>query len=307
MKLSRMVVLVLIGLGVVAIAAVKIVNVLTPHVQVIRVRLELDEETRPVVAGAIAAFDESEPLIEARVLPFGDTSVADLTIGRGSGGIPWRTRGWRLWSRLETLAWLEGKLGRPLILPLRTGKLAGTDFDNLIGEARGQGVAGFAVPETPQEYRATFKRWLELSAADHVDKNADTREILYLSAIKTVQATLDGLSRGKVLFVVAPDQFGTWIQRTPNTHPEAFPLPGSRTPGSSWAIGTTESILLSPESKKDAARASAALATYLTSKGVARQLAGKLPGDFHTWTVAPEKGGLPLVDAPDRLMDPVGK
>ena len=303
MKKSRLVAGVLIGLVLVAVVSVTIAKVLRPQVQAIRVRLELDGETRPVVSEAIAAFDESESLIEALILPLDDTSSADLTIGRIPEGLPWRTRGWRLWSRLETLAWLEGKLGRPLILSLRTGKLTGADFDSLIGEARGLGVAGFAVPEAPPEYGATFMLWLELTAAAHAEENSDTRKELYLAPDRTVQAALDGLSRGKTLFVLAPDQFGTWIQRTPDTHPEALPLPGSRTPGVSWAIGFTERIMLSPGSKKGAARASAALATYLTSKGTARLLAGKLPGDFHSWTEIPQEGELPLVDAPDRLVD----
>jgi len=307
MKKKRIIVSIGIGLVLVALASFTIVMVLMPRVQVIRVRLALDEETRPVVAEAIAAFDESEALIEALVLPIDDASVAELTIGRGTGGIPWRTHGWRLWSRLETLAWLEGKLGKPLILPLRAGKLAGADFDKLIGEARELGISGFAIPEAPQEYGATFNLWLELSAAAHAAKDADTRKKLYLATARTTQAALDGLSRGKVLFVLAPDQFGTWIQRTPDTHPEAFPLPGSRTHGASWAIGSTERIMLSQESKKEAALASVALATYLTSKGVARQLAARLPGDFHSWTVVPNKGEPPKVDAPDRLVDPVGK
>jgi len=303
MKKKHIVASVGIGLGIIALGSVLITTLLIPKVEVIRVRLDLDEETRPVVAQAIAAFVESEALIEVLIMPYDDSSNADLTIGRGGGGIPWRTRGWRLWSRLETLAWLEGKLGRPLILPLRTGKLAGADFDNLIGEARALGIAGFSVPETPQEYGATFNRWLELSASAHADKNADTRRKLYLATTRTVQAALDGLSRGKVLFVLAPDQFGTWIQRTPDTHPEAFPLPGSRSPGASWAIGSTERIMFPPESKEGAANAAADLATFLTSKGTARQLAGKLPGDFHTWTVAPHKGELPLVEAPETLVD----
>jgi hypothetical protein len=287
---------------VVAIAAVFLVR--ATRVDVVRVSLRVDDAARNRLIAAISAFDEGNRSVSVSVLPPGEAAEADLVLDSAqSGGIPWRTIGWRIWTRLETAAGIEGRLSRPIIRPMREAALTDREFEFVLESARKSGIVPIVVPAQAPAYGKALDKWIELSGIARgglVDWSAKG----YIARLASLRDALDRLARGKALFMIGPDSIGELISPSRDNHPEGFPLPGSRSGSDSWAIGRTESFSLSPDAKKGVAGAAADLVTYLTSKGMSRDFAGKLPGEFHIWKVAPNKGELPRVSGPARSVDP---
>jgi len=184
----------------------------------------------------------------------------------------WRSRGWRLWARLETLAALEKRLGTGIIARLRKGELSGDEFAAVVRAAGQAGMAAFLVPKEPADYGKAFEKWRSGSGAEI--------EGLAALSVRTARDAAETVSRGTALFVYAPDQFGSFMRKSVDAHPAAFPLPGSGDSGSGPEGSATDRFQVSASAKKRNAAAASALAAFLTTRGIARSFAEKLPGMF---------------------------
>jgi hypothetical protein len=265
----------------------------------------LDQKTHAELTRALADFNAQQKRYVASLVDAGGETGAkqrvDLVLGPyQEGAVMWRTVGWRLWTRLETLAGIEGELGRSLIRPLREGSVDGSAFEKLLSDARAPGRAALVLPAAPASYPRALELYFEKLGWDAPARIRQWTAAGLLLRVPTPDAAFEALRRGKAVFLVGSDGVGGWLGRAADNHPEGFALPGSGVPGASWAIGRADAFSVPPGQKLR--KGTADLAVYLTSKGVARGFAEKLPGAYYSWTEAPAKGKLPTVDAPTEFL-----
>jgi hypothetical protein len=288
---------------VLAAAAIAIAVVATRPVE-LRFAAAVDQEALAALHETVAEYEAARPRIR---IAFSEEAgaEADLYVGPyAEGGIPWRSLGWKLWTRIETLARLEGELGFSAIRRLREGSLAQADLDRVLAAAMKKSVAPFVLPEAPASYGSAIEGYRAVVSASGAPAPLDLERKGTILRVKDLRAAADAVVKGKALFILGPDAIATWLGRSPENHPEGFNLPGSRAEGSSWVLGRTEAFFVSASAKRRVSRAAADLVTHLTSEGVAKAFGARLAGEFRSWAAAPKPGELPVIAGWSRYVDP---
>jgi hypothetical protein len=236
------------------------------------IRLLVDDPAREALSAKIAEYGRRKPKTAPTILPREDAGPADMTVGPAGEGRIWRIRGWRLWARLETLASLEKRMGMGVIAALRGGTLQAEEFTRILEAARSIGIVPFVVPSAPAEYSTALDRWM--------DPWGTRVPEAFVSAAGSIRTAADEIGRGAALFAYAPDQFGSLLRKTADSHPEAFPPPGLPRTEAPAAGTVVDRIRVAPGLKRRTASAAEDLAAFLTSRGVSRSFAESLPGEF---------------------------
>ena len=262
----------------------------------------VDEKARAALDAALTEYNSQARKYTARLLPAG-SGEADLLLGPSrDGGTVWRSLGWRLWAKLERLAGFEGDLARPLILPLREGRVDAEAFQSLLEDLRLRGVVPLVVPRSPVVYSWALEQYLGRLGGEGAVHRDDWIRKGWLVLSADLRYAIDAVDRNRAVFLLGSDMMGGFLGRTAESHPEGFPLPGSQSPGAAWVLGRGE-IFVVPELTRHRAGA-VDLLVYLTSKGLARRFSEELPGNFYFWTDAPPAGKLPDVHGPTVFLDP---
>jgi hypothetical protein len=301
MKSTRTLVICIVAAAAVAAAGLGLLAFRMRQPAPVRLKASADRKTLDELALVLAEYNAQQKRYAAFLVDAGAVTDAkdraDLVLGPYTpGSVMWRSVGWRLWTRLETLAGIEGDLQRSIIRQLREGSVDGPAFEGLLAEAQGRGRAALVLPEAPASYARALETYLAKLGWDAKARIAEWTASGRLYRVATEREAFDVLRRGRAVFMVGSDEADRWLGRSADNHPEGFPLPGSKVPGVAWAIGRADAFSL-PEGKKIGAGAADLLA-YLTSKGVARRFAEKLPGAYYSWSEEPKKRELPVVDAP---------
>jgi len=302
MKRSRLVIIAAVGA---AALALLVFFILSSKPAAVRLAASVDTASRDEIASVLAEYSAGQKRYAASLLESsaetGPGARAALLLGPYTpGAVMWRSQGWRLWTRLETLAGIEGDLQRSIIRQLRAGQLDGAAFESLLGEAQGSRRSALVLPASPASYELALETYFGKLGWDAKARIREWTASGRIYRVATEREAFDALRRGRAVFLVASDRAGGWLDRSADNHPEGFPLPGSAAVGGSWAIGVAWAFTI-PEGRKPSAGA-LDLLTYLTSKGIAQRFAEKLPGAFYSWSAAPEKGKLPAVDAPREFL-----
>jgi len=193
----------------------------------------------------------------------------------------WYTTGWRLWARLEGLAEWEGRLSGGIIRPWEKRQWTVTDLAALMGKVAAAGWTPVAVPVQAAEAWSVYTGSVGAVLAD-------------LSSPMTLDQAVDGMERARVLTVFWNDSFPSVIPLGTRSHYRGFP-PLSAS-GEAFA-GEAVWLVLSPDAGPEAK----ALAKYLTSPGVARELGASLRGEWRSWDASLAAEDLPAVVVPSGL------
>lgn len=269
-------------------------------VQPVYLYANVDARTRSELAKVIEDYNAQTRQYSASLVEKDDPLI-DLTLGPYQpGGIIWRSIGWRIWARLETLAGIEGRLNRSLIRPLREGALDPASFGQLLADIRAQGITPIIVPRSPGTHLVALRRYAEHLGGSTAYTTWQQARIVV--DVPDLRSAIDQIARGQAAFIIGNDQMSTWLGQSNDNHPEGFPLPGSSASGGTWAIGRGDSFNITPtENIKHAVHD---LLTYLTSKGIAQRFGKVLPGSYYFWTNMPDKKSLPVVNGPSEFLNP---
>ena len=265
---------------------------------------ELDESAKQALQSALTEFNAQHPAILAALVDRNASSI-DLVLGPLlSEGIPWRSLGWRLWSRLETLAILEGAYNRPLIRQLREAALEGQGFLQLAEDMKARDLPVFVVPVSPDTYALALE--LYLSALAGGDQGEYQRWLTrgWIRETSDLSDALDLLAGGHAAFLLGNDQLGERLGQSWDNHPEGFPLPGGSGENRRLVLGRAEGFSLPPG--QTVKSGTYELLTWLTSKGLAQEFSKTLRGTFYFWNEAPPEGQLPVVDGPTEFLSTEG-
>jgi hypothetical protein len=262
----------------------------------------VDDEARAILSEALAEYNGQTKSFKATLLPAG-SAEGDLVLSPAKeGGTLWRSLGWKIWARLERLAAIEGDLGRSLIIPLREGRMDVGEFESTLGALRAKGVVAIVMPHAPSLYSWALEQYLGKLGGDAAARKDEWSRKGWLVEVPDLRAAVDAINRNKAVFLMGSDTVAGFLGRTPESHPEGFPLPGSRAVGASWVLGRGEAFSVPQGSLHKAGALD--LLVYLTSKGLSRRFAQELPGDFYFWTKPPASGALPDVGGPTEFRDP---
>jgi hypothetical protein len=262
----------------------------------------VDPSTRTELSYALDAYNSRQRRFSASLLPEGSSAGPDLVLGPySSGGLVWRSQGWRLWARLETLAKLEGVLKRPIILPLREGGLDLPAFESLLADIRGTGVIPITLPSLPASYTRALDLYLGKAAPDGADRLAAWTAKGWIRRPAGLRQALDAIDGGAAAFLLGGDSLGSLLSRSVESHNEGFPPPGSLSSAGTWVLGRADAFTFPAGSRPKAGAVD--LVTYLTSKGLARSFGEKLPGAYYSWKAQPKAGQVPSVEGPSEFLD----
>jgi hypothetical protein len=229
-----------------------------------------------------------------------DDPLIDLTLGPYQpGSIIWRSIGWRIWSRLETLAGIEGRMNRSLIRPLRERALDPESFNQLLVDIRAQGINPIIVPRSPGTFLVALQHYASHLGDSTVFNSWQQSGIIV--EVPDLRSAIDQIVRGQAAFILGNDQFSTWLGQSNDNHPEGFPLPGSSASGTTWAIGRGDGFVISPVEKVKTGVYD--LLVYLTSKGIAQRFGKVLPGTYYSWSELPGSNSLPVVNGPMEFLN----
>jgi hypothetical protein len=285
---------------------------------------DIDARARAELTKAIADYNAGNAEYVANLVDK-DAKEIDLVLGPyRADGILWRSNSWRLWTRLETLATVEGELRRSLIRHLRGGTMNLADFTALMRDIHGLELVPIVVPDSPAGYKAGLQHYLEQLGTSDAQRYGQWLERGWIVEVPDLAAAIRRIIGGQAAFIIGSERMIDWLGRDIDNHPEGYMLPGSNigTAGSSsatgriasaaagsgadWALGRGESFSRSDSLGRTPSRKPKAgaldLLAYLTSQDSAQRFARVLTGTFYYWTAAPAKDTLPTVNSPARFL-----
>jgi len=299
--LAAFTVLLIAAAALAAIAAIQTYR----HRPAVSVLLEalVDQNTRAELENALGDYNSSQKRFRATLLPEASSNQADLFLGPyKEGELVWRSQGWRLWARLETLAGMEGSLRRQIILPLRKQGLDEKDFEALLADSQGQGLAPLIIPTSQGLHSSVLELYLGKLEAEPGKTMASWTAKGWLRAVPDQRAAVEAIRKGKAVFIIGDDSMAASLGISSDSHTESFALPTSAGARGAWVIGRADGFAFP---RKGGPKAGAVdLVTYLTSKGLTRRFAQRLPGTYYSWTELPPRGRLPIIAGPTEFLDP---
>ena len=222
---------------------------------------------------------------------------ADLTFSRSVSAVegavvrPWRSIGWRLYAKLPTLATLEARWKRQLILPFSNNKIGLSEFINILEMGLAKELVPIALVEN-DEAETAWKLYTE---------RLKTEFDGYVVSYPALRDALGDLAAGKIMFLFWDDRLPTLIQKQDRPQHRGFDVPGSRAGENSFFVGRVTYLVLSPEAA--AREEPVQLMKYLTSPGVGKAFQRELPGEFFYWDPSLIGESLPSVSSPGELID----
>jgi hypothetical protein len=297
-------ILAILAMVVIALAAALIVFGKRGPQQILLVA-SVDEASRHELKAALTTYNEGQRRYSASLVQGDESQQFDLYLGPAKeGGIVWRSQGWRLWARLETLSGIEGDPKTPVIKPLREGRADGAGFESILSKLKARGIVPLILPALPARYSTALDRYLSRLGWDPRAKLAEWEAKGLLRRLPDLDTALAAIRKGEAGFLLGDDSLGALLSRSSDNHPEGFPLPGSATKPGGWVLGRADAFFL-PDPAKSSTKAGALdLLAWLTSKGISRGFTSKLPGHYYYWSVAPAKGKSPVIDGPVEFLDP---
>ena len=304
--LKRKTILIIVS-GVIVIAAAAVVAILllaggrsepVPERVVIDLSA-LSDESRGIITGVMEEFSGLHALMSA-VEPAGQER-ADIyfsnerPIETNIIVRPWRSFGWRLYSRLPTLANLEGEWKRQLILPLTYGEVNQTDFNAILERGLAEGLVPIAM--------VTNK--LAESAFAIYSHRLDFDYTPFTGTYPTITHALSALERREIMFLFWDDDLMPLISQQVRPQHRGFIFPGSRDDENAFFVGSATWIVLAGGTTETATSDRTGpqeFVKYLTSPGVARLLQRRYTGEFFSWAPQAVDEELPEVNGPGEVI-----
>lgn len=303
-KKKKIVVAAVVSVAVIAAAAILLVFLLRgsrePEPERITVNLSgLSDADRGILHSLMEEFNNLNPLMYAAEAVEGEKAdiyfSQEASQGSGAEYRPWRSFGWRLFSRLPTLANLEGEWRRQLILPLTHGDIGIDDFEAILQRGLADGLVPIALVEDDAAKRS-FEVYSVNLGVDYTP---------FITSYPSLAQALSDLSRGEVMFLFWDDRLLPLISSQVRPQHRGFIFPGSRDAESGIFVGNVTWIVLAPSTDgKAELDGPAAFVKYLTSPGIATLLQREYTGEFFSWDAEAVDEELPEVAGPGKVISP---